>query len=412
LAKTIRYTRVFQYLFAHHPRERRTDPAQPIIKNLAFAQQRFDSLAKPLARLVQHFDSALDVVTDILRERGRASPEHINAARLVDILDSEAMLQMGMLADCAELCLELTRFFDKETFDIGLVPQRLHDFKDVCQFMFARGGCMTYPGHTTTMLQLIKNPRLLHTSTGQPRTIGDVSGVSDEVAATCLARMQNWWTLARAVLSAEFPDFDVVRCFSAFDLPRVEGGGLAHLRLVPRDALVRVANFLALNPEGLVAEFRDLRVVAERVRQTTTCSNASDWAAEIHDTQTSPKRRACYKVRHLLPALRRYMVYSGSSSGVEQCFSKCKFLMGERRNFRERAKQRVLVLSTSARHATKDAELCSSARLLWAANFGRPRAKRQAALPERLQVQALRQKRKAEDPHTARLHNSFVGGPL
>ena len=162
VGKTIRYTRVFQDLFAHHQRERRTGPAQPIIKNLAFAKQRFDSLAKPLARLVQRFDSALYVVADILRERGRASPEHVNAARLVDILDSEAMLQMGMLADCAELCLELTRFFDKETFDIGLVPQRLHDSNDVCQFMFARGGCMTYPGHTTTMLQLIKKPRVAH----------------------------------------------------------------------------------------------------------------------------------------------------------------------------------------------------------------------------------------------------------
>jgi len=93
-------------------------------------------------------------------------------------------------------------------------------------------------------------------------------------------------------LSAEFPDFDVVRCFSAFDLPRVEGGGLAHLRPVPRDALIRVAGFLALDPEGLVAEFRDLRIVAERLRQTTTCSNASAWATAVHDTQTSPKRRA------------------------------------------------------------------------------------------------------------------------
>jgi hypothetical protein len=36
---------------------------------------------------------------------------------------------------------------------------------------------------------------------------------------------------------------------------------------------------------------------------------------------------------------------------------------GRRRNFRERAKQRVLGLSASTRHATKDAELCSSARL-------------------------------------------------
>ena len=102
---------------------------------------------------------------------------------------------------------------------------------------------MTYPGHTTTMLQLINKPRMLHTSTGQPRTIGDVRGVSDEVAATCSARMQNWWTLAQAVLSAEFPDFDVVRCFSAFYLPRIEGGGLAHLRPVFRDALIRVVCF-------------------------------------------------------------------------------------------------------------------------------------------------------------------------
>ena len=104
-------TRAFSKTFSRTTNENggRTPP-NPSSKNLAFAKQRFDSLAKPLARLVQHFDSALDVVTDILRERGRASPEHINAARLVDILDSEAMLQMGMLADCAELCLELTLF--------------------------------------------------------------------------------------------------------------------------------------------------------------------------------------------------------------------------------------------------------------------------------------------------------------
>ena len=42
------------------------------------------------------------------------------------------MLQMEMLADCADLFLELTRVGDKDTFDIGLVPQRLHDFKYVC----------------------------------------------------------------------------------------------------------------------------------------------------------------------------------------------------------------------------------------------------------------------------------------
>ena len=91
-----------------------------------------------------------------------------------------------MLADCAEACLDLTRFFDKETFETGLVPRRLDQFEDVCEFMFARGGCMTYAGHTTAMLQLIKRPRALHTSAGQPKTIGDVRGVSDKVCSHLL----------------------------------------------------------------------------------------------------------------------------------------------------------------------------------------------------------------------------------
>ena len=111
VAKTIRDTRVYRDLFWLHQEERRTDPAQRIIKNLAFAKQRFDSLALPLARLAQHFDCALDVVADILLERPPASPEHTHAAHLVDIMDSEAMLQMGMLAECAQACLDVTRFF-------------------------------------------------------------------------------------------------------------------------------------------------------------------------------------------------------------------------------------------------------------------------------------------------------------
>ena len=230
LAKTMRYTRVFRDLFLDHQEERRTDPAQRIIKNLAFAKQRFDSLALPLARLVQHFDCALDVVADILQERPPASPEHKNAAQLVDIMDSEAMLQMGMLADCAEACLDLTRCVDKETFDIGLVPGRLDQFKDVCEFMCARCGCMTHPGHNTRMLHLIQQPRLLRTGACRPKTIGDICGISAAAAATCLARMQNWWALAQAVLSTEFPEFDIAWCFAAFDIARVEGGVPANLK--------------------------------------------------------------------------------------------------------------------------------------------------------------------------------------
>ena len=133
---------LFQNLFLHHRRERRTDPSQPIIKNLAlFAKQRFDSLAKPFARLAQHFDSALDMAADILRERGRASPEHVHATQLVDIMGSEAMLQMGMLADCAEACLELTWFWTRKLSTSVWYPPTPGSFQ-ICLRVYVHTGWM------------------------------------------------------------------------------------------------------------------------------------------------------------------------------------------------------------------------------------------------------------------------------
>ena len=81
-------------------------------------------------------------------------------------------------------------------------------------------------------------------------------GVSDKVATTCLARMQNWWKLAQAVFSAEFPDFGIARCFSVFDIARVVGGMPANFMHVPCDELIRLADLLALGPIGLVAKFQ------------------------------------------------------------------------------------------------------------------------------------------------------------
>ena len=54
--------------------------------------------------------------------------------------------------------------------------------------------------------------------------------------------------------------------------------------------LTRFADFLLLDPGSLVAEFRELRVVADRVRQMS-CSNASAWAAAFEDTQATAKRK-------------------------------------------------------------------------------------------------------------------------
>ena len=251
-------------------------------------------------------------------------------------------------------------------------------------------------GHTMAMLELIKRPRLVYTADGLPKSVGDAGGISERTAATCLARMQNWWTLAQSVLKTEFPDADITTCFSAFDLHSVAGGPPAHVRPVPRDELLCVAEFLALDGEGLIREFRELRAVAEGILQKSHCSNISAWAAAVADTG-GIRLRAQYPLDNLLPALRRYVIYSGSSAGVEQCFSRAKALLREHRNFKPNGKQRVLVLATSTPEDRRDTQLCHEARLVWARNFGVPRNKRRPALPARLCVLERQQKRKAEN---------------
>ena len=386
LARLIRNSLVFQQYFVDHQTAQGT--ARPI-KNLAYAKQRFDSMALPLARLVQHFDAALQVACDVLRERGRSTPEHIGAALVVDTLDNEAMLQMGMMADCADEVVRLTRFFDSELYDHALVAPRLAQFRATCEYLFAGGGCLTHEGHTKAMVTHILRPRMVLQSTGLPKTLGDVRGVSSEIVARCLARMQNWWQLASLVLATEFPDYSVLHAFSAFSLT---GGGSA-LRAksnehhVPADTLAELgvlADLFQVDPVGLAEEFALLRPVAADVAgRSAATSNADAWAEAIARTQVDGKRRKLHRVGNLLPVLRRYVGYAASSSGVEQLFSRAKHLVGELRNVHGQTKQRLITLATMAPDTERDLQVCVAARLIWSTCFGAPRARRRMALPRR-----------------------------
>ena len=50
------------------------------------------------------------------------------------------------------------------------------------------------------MLVLIRRPRMVVLTGRRPKTLGDINGPSDQIVATCLGRMVNWWKLVEAVL--------------------------------------------------------------------------------------------------------------------------------------------------------------------------------------------------------------------
>ncbi len=98
----------------------------PILTHLSYAEHRFGSLAKPLVRMIMHFDALAHATVGIIRERNPTSPEHRGANLPLKVLTVESMLQLGMVADACEIVVRSIRL---------ALPRHIQALKDS-----ARGG--------------------------------------------------------------------------------------------------------------------------------------------------------------------------------------------------------------------------------------------------------------------------------
>ena len=131
------------------------------------------------------------------------------------------------------------------------------------------------------------------------------------------------------------------------------------------EALATWAERLGLDLAALKGEFLNLRSLAVSFR--LNCSNTLEsWQQAVFETQISARRRANYPIATLLPVLRRFAAYTGSTSGVEQDFSKFKRALGESRNFSPQSEERIAVLASRKSTPDADSVLAKRARLIWA----------------------------------------------
>ena len=111
LAKLVQYSAPHQETFRRH-QVRHLARAANVLKNLSYAEHRFDSSARPLGRMVVHFEALVLTANDIIRERAPNSKDYKGAHRALELLDTESMLQLGMVADASEIVLRFVRFLD------------------------------------------------------------------------------------------------------------------------------------------------------------------------------------------------------------------------------------------------------------------------------------------------------------
>jgi hypothetical protein len=162
-------------------------------------------------------------------------------------------------------------------------------------------------------------------------TLGCPHGVPQPIINQCLDRMRSFTVVAKEVLEAEFPSYDLNRAFCIFNLAAgSSSGGLTPLEDMPEEVsrdFRRLAQAFKVDLYELVAQYNDHLPMARRVKMLTGSSNHGAWSEALRKTQLHSK--SSHPAGALVPVLQRYLCYTVSTAKVEQSFSKLKRILGE-----------------------------------------------------------------------------------
>ena len=359
--------------------------------DIGWRAHRFDSVRRPLGRLLLNLPAVFNLADEVVRLKSTSCDGTLVFRRFLAEIEEEGVLLLGMLADSAEECMQLSRFLDDENFDASAVANHIDHFRGTIKALFCEGLCLT-TGYTQHVLKFLEQPKLI-ISEGRPRTLGAPGGAPPRLVRRCLARMQNWVKAAEAVLQAEFPKFDELLGFTCFNLAPSDGRPSRRSQAGepgPEDqdhwrCVRMLARVAGVESEPLAAQLAAHRAVALQAFRRGGSVRAA-WQHAYTATQRDSRRQARYPVDALKPALVRYLAWPGSTSRVEQDFSRLKRLLGEQSNPQgDHLLRRSVLATTTGQRAQQDDELIARARIIWGENF-RPARRRQDQTALRLEL--------------------------
>ena len=337
---------------------------------LKAAKHRYESWAAPMGRATLQIEALIKTAEEmsIIRSWAEDAEAFLD---FVSVDGGEAILQMSMLADASDEALLVTRLFDDEMSDAATTENDLEEFQQRVSALFGEAaGCFTLRGFTQWAVEFLQaGPHMI-----KKRGVisGSVGGqLSPEVKARCIGRMSNWLRLCKLVISAEFPDFELVQSFCAFNLavPRrrhIAGEGQAASSTLER-RLQRIATTFGWDWLTLCDQFHDHIGIARKYFTEMRCSNAEAW------TMALSKPRRGHPDDVLRQALARYLAFGTSTTGVEHTFVMAKKELSHRQGGGEDLDFKLLKLARDRPVPLRGPlgkRIIGIAREIWAASFG------------------------------------------
>ena len=182
--------------------------------NLGFANHRYESMAKPLGRMIHSISAVVETAMWVICSRPGSQAKTMTT--FLSKLDNERYLTAALMADAADEDLSLIRFTEPEDLDVAAVQDRVHVFLRHIRYLFGdEEGCKKTDSYTQFALKFLSSPKTFKVK-DRLCTLGCVGGVSASLWRQCIARMRPWLTMAESVVATEFPSFDVLRSFAVF----------------------------------------------------------------------------------------------------------------------------------------------------------------------------------------------------
>ena len=223
------------------------------------------------------------------------------------------------------------------------------------------------------MLKVLEQPIGITQGRNGARFLGKPD---DTMLKRCLGRMVNWVIVAESTLRAEFPAFETIQAFQAFNVVRLDrdeaGSGAAASRERRAQLQKLVTAFRIAQPvDTLQKQLSGLVHIAERVASEEHISSRDAWRKTISIVQRA-RDRGQSTCDALLEVLVRLWASGASTSGVEQSFSAVARSAGAALNGLSpgHLDDRMDVLDLAQ---ADEASVIKAAQKLWSAFYGEPR---------------------------------------
>jgi hypothetical protein len=365
--------------------------------NLRAAKHRFESMCTPLSRICLDWEASIAFLARVALERG-SDRAGVFASATLGAIDEELILQAALLADAADECMCLIRFFDEREVDNAKIADEVQRFCATISKLFFDEHVWAAEGHTKITLDFLSRTThfVVH---GVVRSVGGPRSVNRDLRDRVMKRMQAWAILAQEVVIAEHPDYEVVSCFSCFNLAKWPKQSvdelIRHGRTTQYDPLLaRLASTFGVSEIGLRQEFWDYGSRAALHFESTHCTNAAAWHWALSGS-SSPAARKRHPASNLAVVLAEYVCISASDSIIEHDFSRVKQLLGEHRlNAKEESESDMVTVLLS--DPSFDSEVFTLVSVVWQELYGDVR--RTAQRLPRSDKGALRKVRTDDNP--------------